>query len=176
MPTNGAQLFHVLRRHALSDAKRPVIVFTPKSLLRLQDAATKLTDFTDSEFKPVISDVIGDEKKAKETFIVSGKIFYEVVNTLKAAKKSAKIIRIEQFYPTPLEELKKAIKGKSVTWIQEEPKNQGAWSFISEVLREDLTLDVTYIGRPKRASTACGSNKRHQAEQKEILEAVVAAC
>jgi 2-oxoglutarate dehydrogenase E1 component len=175
MPTNGAQLFHILRRHALSSTKRPVVIMTPKSLLRLPDAATKLSDFTDSQFQPVIAECIGDEKKAKQTFILSGKIYYEVSQALKAAKKSARLIRVEQFYPNPVTELKKALKGSTVTWVQEEPKNQGAWTFMADLLREELNCTVSYIGRPKRASTACGSNKRHQVEQREIIEAVVAA-
>ena len=174
VPTNGAQHFHLIRRHALSETKKPVIVMTPKSLLRMPDASTKLTQFTSDEFNPILVDIIGDEKKAKDTFLLSGKVFYEVANALKANGKSAKLIRVEQLYPTPIDELKKAIKSKDVYWVQEEPKNQGAYSFISEPLREELNLTVTYIGRPKRASTACGSNKRHQVEQKEIIDAVLA--
>jgi 2-oxoglutarate decarboxylase len=173
IPSNGAQHFHLLRRHALAEVKRPVVVMTPKSLLRLPDASSKLSDFTNSEFQPIITDVIGDEKKAKQTFLMSGKIYYEVVNALKASGKSARIIRVEQLYPSPLNELKKAIQSSEVTWVQEEPQNQGAWSFMSEVLRDELNLKVNYIGRPKRASTACGSHKRHQVEQKEVIDLVI---
>jgi 2-oxoglutarate dehydrogenase E1 component len=173
-PSNGAQYFHILRRHVYAKVKRPAIVMSPKSLLRLPDAAVTTEQLASGTFEPVISEVIGDSKKATTTICLTGKLYYEVVAALKNASLSAKVVRVEQFYPYPVAELKAALsKSKNVIWAQEEPKNQGAWNFISELMNEHLDIQPKYVGRPRTATTACGSGKRHAAEQKKIIDEII---
>lgn len=175
-PSNGAQYFHLLRRQGLMDVKRPLVVMTPKSLLRLPDAAVKTADLANGSFQPAIVEVIGDKSKAKTAFCMTGKVYYDVIAALKEAKKDALIIRIEELYPTPAAAVQEAIKKsgvKDVYWVQEEPKNMGAWRFISEEIADATGLHLKYIGRAKAASTATGSGKHHLVERKEILDTVL---
>lgn len=175
-PSNGAQFFHLLRRHGLSDVKRPLIVMTPKSLLRLPDAAVKTTDLSNGTFQPAIVETIGDASKAKSAFCMTGKVYYDVVSALREAGKSAVIIRVEELYPTPTTMIQEAIAQSGVKeayWVQEEPKNMGAWRFISEEISDATGLSLKYIGRAKSASTATGSGKYHLIERAAILDTVI---
>jgi multifunctional 2-oxoglutarate metabolism enzyme len=172
-PSNAAQQFHLIRRQGLMDSKRPLIVMTPKSLLRLPAASCSLTDLTHGSFRTVIEEQLPDCDSSSHVVFLTGKLYYEVLDALKKAQVAGvKVIRIEQLYPFPQFELKKLLKDcnpKSFTWIQEEPQNMGAWSFIEPYLRGKLNAEVTYIGRPASASTAAGSNKRHIKEQQQLL-------
>jgi 2-oxoglutarate dehydrogenase E1 component len=177
-PTNAAQQFHLLRRHGVADIKRPLVIMTPKSLLRLQDATCATGDFTSGNFKTIIEDDFGKNPAEKHVVMLSGKLYYDLIAGIKESGKSfnLKIIRVEQLYPFPQFELKKALKDikvKSVIWAQEEPQNMGAWSYMDPYIRTRLDLNPLYVGREVSASPATGSNKHHVAEQKAIVREVL---
>jgi len=177
-PSTAAQHFHLLRRQGLSEIKRPLVVMTPKSLLRLPAAASSLADFTGGAFRTVLETRLVEPKKVQHLVLVSGKVYYDVLAALSAAGScAASIVRIEQLYPFPEQELREIFassKIKSVTWVQEEPQNMGAWSYVSPLLHETLGCEVSYIGRPSSAATSTGSGKRHAFEQKAIMSALLA--
>ena len=172
--TTPAQYFHLIRRQGLSDIKRPVIVMTPKSLLRSPDAVSGRKDLVEGRFQPVLSHDIGAVSDSAHVVFVSGKAFYDVRNALTQAKVSGvRILRLEQLYPFPAEEIKAALKGVKVdraVWIQEEPQNMGAWTFVRERIFEVIGTKLSYVGRPEAASTACGSARWHSIELKNMLE------
>ena len=177
-PSNAAQYFHMLRRHGLTDIKRPLVVMTPKSLLRLPGAAAQAQDLSEGQFNTVIEDTVSSSGKVENLIFLSGKVYYDVMEALKAADADvkSKVIRIEQLYPFPQFELKKAIKDirpKNAIWVQEEPQNMGAWSYIEPYLRIKGELAVDYVGRPASGSTATGSGKRHQIEQRQIMDEIL---
>lgn len=173
-PSTAAQYFHLIRRQGQLSIKRPLIVMTPKSLLRHPGAACRLSDLTSGSFQTVVEDSLASDSEVEHIVMMSGKIYHEVIEALKKAEvKNARVLRIEQLYPFPQFEIKKALKEmkpKSFVWVQEEPQNMGAWSYIEPYVRGKLGSEVTYIGRPVSASTAAGSNKRHIKEQQQILK------
>jgi len=172
-PTNAAQHFHLLRRQGLSELKRPLVVMTPKSLLRLPDATSKTEDFIQGRFKNVIAEDFNAKGEKKHLVLLSGKIYYDLLKEIKAKNiSSLRLIRVEQLYPFPAAELKKIISSKeikSLSWIQEEPKNMGAWTFIKPYLEETFGQEAKYYGRPDSASPATGSSKRHSFEQQSLI-------
>jgi len=174
-PSSSAQHFHMLRRQAFRPVKRPLIVMTPKSLLRSPSASSKLEDFTSGSFKPLLRDDFGSAASAKALVLLSGKIYHDLVAELKKQPASDfSILRVEELYPLPKKEILKAIsdspKAKRIIWAQEEPQNMGAWTHIRANLEE---LQLEYVGRPSSASTATGSHKRHAAEQREIVNKIL---
>jgi 2-oxoglutarate dehydrogenase E1 component len=175
-PTKASQHFHLLRRQGLIEIKRPLIVMTPKSLLRHPGAASELSELTTGQFQTVLIDRFG-AKPVRHVVLVSGKVFYDVKTALDKEKvDGVALVRFEQLYPFPQFEIKKALKefGKtSFTWVQEEPQNMGAWSYIEPYLRQKLEADVRYVGRPAAASPATGSGKHHAVEQGRILAEVL---
>lgn len=177
-PSNAAQQFHLLRRQGVTDIKRPLVVMTPKSLLRLQEAGCDTEDFTSGHFQTIIEDDFGKNPVEKHVVMLSGKLYYDLMAGIKESGKSfnAKIIRVEQLYPFPQFELKKALKDikvKSLIWTQEEPQNMGAWSYMDPYIRGKLDVQPLYVGRDAAASPATGSNKHHVAEQKAIVREVL---
>ena len=177
-PSNAAQQFHLLRRQGVMDLKRPLVVMTPKSLLRLQDAGAEVKDITSGHFNTILEDDFGSNSKEKHVVMLSGKVYYDLVNAIKESKKApnVKIIRVEQLYPFPQFEIKKALKDinvKSLIWLQEEPQNMGAWSYMDPYIRTRLDIQPIYVGREVAASPSTGSNKHHAAEQKAIVKEVV---
>jgi 2-oxoglutarate dehydrogenase E1 component len=177
-PSNAAQYFHMLRRHGLTEIKRPMVVMTPKSLLRLPAAAAQADDLTTGQFQTVIEETISKSGKVENLVFLSGKVYYDVIDALRKAEgdPKTKVVRVEQLYPFPQFELKKAIKDinpKAALWVQEEPQNMGAWSYIEPYLRIKGELNVDFVGRPASGSTATGSGKRHQLEQRQIVEEVL---
>ena len=175
-PSTSAQYFHLLRNHALSAVRRPLIVFTPKSLLRSSAAASQVDEFVNGAFAPVVGNAYG-KGKVKTLLLMSGKIFFEVDAELKKQERDGvRCLRIERFYPFPEEELLAEIKkagAAAVAWVQEEPENMGAWHFMERELRAKGVKDITYLGRPASASTATGSHRRHSAEQKQLVAEVI---
>jgi 2-oxoglutarate dehydrogenase E1 component len=164
-----AQLFHLLRRQAMAPQK-PLIVFSHKSLLRAEDAASKLTDFTMGDFEEVLLDPrspVG--KKTQRLILCSGKIYWELDRFRQQNKLGSEVSiwRLEQLYPLNLPKLPAV---KDLVWLQEEPKNCGAYLFIQNQLKQ-LSRQVRYIGRSESASPATGSPKTHQRQQQAILEA-----
>jgi 2-oxoglutarate dehydrogenase E1 component len=177
-PSNAAQQFHLIRRQGLMESKRPLIVMTPKSLLRLPAAGSSLDDLINGSFRTIIEDELSISDKSPHVVMMSGKVYYDVIEAIKkAGLTNVKVIRIEQLYPFPQFELKKALRDlqpRTVTWVQEEPQNMGAWSYIEPYIRGKLDSNPLYIGRPVAASTAAGSNKRHVKEQQQILSELIA--
>jgi len=176
-PTTPAQYFHLLRRQAKQEIVRPLIVMTPKSLLRLPAASSSVADLTGGGFQPVIDDAsVTDKAQVKRVVLCSGKVFYD----LDAARQEAKdtkvaIVRLEQFYPFPAEKLEEIFaaypNAAQIFWTQEEPQNMGGWFFVEPRLREikgDLSL--RYVGRTASASPATGSYAIHELEQRKLVE------
>jgi 2-oxoglutarate dehydrogenase E1 component len=178
VPSTPANHFHVLRRQALSPKKKPLVVFTPKSLLRHRMAVSAVSDFTTNGFQQVIDDTI-DPAGVKRVLFCSGKVYYDLVQA-RADRKTADtaIVRVEQLHPLPVEEIRAAIgrypNATDYAWVQEEPSNQGAWSFIALNLLEHLDgVSLRRISRPAAAAPAVGSAKLHDAEQAALLEAAL---
>ncbi|MFT4036708.1 MAG: 2-oxoglutarate dehydrogenase E1 component [Thermomicrobiales bacterium] len=183
-PTTSAQYFHLLRRQAksLGKERRPLIVMTPKSLLRNPLAASPLADFTAGAFQPVIDDAQRAENLQQVTRLVfsTGKIGVEMdVSPLRADATSVAVARVELLAPYPAAEIANVIRRypnlEEILWVQEEPRNMGAWSYMEPRLRETLAAlereaPVGYVGRPERASPAEGSLERHALEQARIIQ------
>jgi 2-oxoglutarate dehydrogenase E1 component len=172
-PSNAAQYFHLLRRQALRSWRKPLVVFTPKSMLRHPDASSPIEDFTNKRFETVIAD--SSVTDAKRILVCTGKIGHELAIERKKRKddKTA-IIFLEQMYPFPEEELTVAIdqhqSAREVVWVQEEPANMGAMSHVMPRLRRVAgERAVLSVKRSASASPATGSAKAHEMEQKTIL-------
>jgi 2-oxoglutarate dehydrogenase E1 component len=174
-PTTPAQYFHLLRRQAKAEVRRPVVVMTPKSLLRSPDATSKVVELTEGRFESVLEVPVGKASKQAPLVLMSGKIFYDVKKALEATGHSAHLLRVEELYPFPEKQLKSIAKDRSpkqVLWVQEEPQNMGAWNYIRSKLQNVFELEPSYVGRPEAASTACGSSKWHSIELTRILDEV----
>ncbi|MGA9666839.1 MAG: 2-oxoglutarate dehydrogenase E1 component [Gallionella sp.] len=179
VPSTPAQMFHLLRRQMLRTMRKPLIVFTPKSLLRSKDAASPLAEFTDGKFRPVIAEVEKlDSKKVRRIIACSGKIYYELLAARRAKRiGDMAIIRLEQLYPFPHDDFTAQIAAypdaTEIVWCQEAPGNQGAWHRIQHYLlrhlRKGMRLD--YALRPSSAAPAAGYLAVHQEQQKAVIEA-----
>ncbi len=178
-PTTASQIFHVLRRQMLRMFRKPLVIMTPKSLLRAKDATSVLAEFTKGEFRTVIGeqDASISADKVKRVIVCSGKVYYDLVRK-REEKKAADvaIIRVEQLYPFPHKafaaEIKKYPGATELVWCQDEPQNQGAWFFVQHYVHENM-LDgqkLGYAGRPASASPACGYAHLHQEQQKSLLD------
>jgi 2-oxoglutarate decarboxylase len=177
-PTTAAQYFHLLRRQALIRKPRPLIVFTPKGLLRLDRAAASLEELTEGELHFVLDDPTAAERKEKVERLVlcTGKVYYDIdASERRATADNVAIARVEILYPFAKEQLERVIASypnlKEIAWVQEEPRNMGAWKVMSrrmpDVLPEGVTL--TYIGRQGRASPGEGYSGAHAREQERIV-------
>ena len=178
VPTTPANYFHLLRRQALSPKKKPLVVFTPKSLLRHRLAVSAVADFTSGTFQPVIPDTV-DPAGVTRVLFCTGKVYYDLLQA-RADRKitDTALVRVEQVYPMPVEEIRAEIgrypNAKEYAWVQEEPANQGAWSFITLNLLEHLGgVSLRRISRPAAAAPAVGSAKLHEAEQTALLDAAL---
>jgi 2-oxoglutarate dehydrogenase E1 component len=171
-PTTPAQMFHLLRRQLHRPFRVPLVVFTPKGLLRLPEATSKFSDLTNSRFQELIDDAKADPKKVKRVLMVSGKLYYDLVKKQAAEQREdVAVVRLEQVYPLPTGQIK-ALQAKykhanDWRYVQDEPENMGAWSFLLRKLRF-LPLDV--ISRKENASPATGYKKLHLEEHKSILD------
>lgn len=184
-PTTASQIFHVLRRQVVRNLRKPLVIFTPKSLLRNKDATSPLSEFTKGGFQTVIpeqnAEVAKNAAKVKRIIACSGKVYYDLVK--KREEKGASdvaIVRVEQLYPFPHKafgaELKKYPNATDIVWCQDEPQNQGAWFFIQHNIHENM-LDgqkLGYAGRAASASPAVGYSHLHQDQQKALIEAAFA--
>ncbi len=184
--TTPANYFHILRRQMRRDFRKPLIMMTPKSLLRHKLAVSKLTDFTgESHFRRILSDLNPPAAgEARRLVLCSGKLAYELMETRDAGGDlGVEIVRVEQLYPFPSEPLVKRLKAmpelKDVVWAQEEPKNNGAWSFVEPYIEQCLIdaglqgIRPQYAGRGASASPATGLAKRHAAEQAALIAAAL---
>ena len=178
-PTTASQIFHVLRRQMVRMFRKPLVIMTPKSLLRNKDATSPLIEFTRGEFRTVIGEVDEaiDASKVKRVICCSGKVYYDLVKK-RAEKKSfdTAIVRVEQLYPFPHKafaaELKKYPNLSELVWCQDEPQNQGAWFFVQHYIHENMAegQKLGYAGRPASASPAVGYAHLHQEQQKSLLD------
>ncbi len=174
-PSTPASYFHLLRRQAYSRPRRPMVVFTPKAMLRLRGATSELADFTSGRFEPVIDDAtIADRSTVKRVLLHSGKLHYDLLAERdKREIKDVALVRVEQYYPLPLRELVSVIgqyPDAELVWVQDEPENQGAWPFICLELLRLNKRPVSVVSRSASASPATGSSKRSAQEQADILE------
>ena len=184
-PTTASQIFHVLRRQMVRNLRKPLVLFTPKSLLRNKDATSQLSEFTKGGFQTVIpeqnADVVKNAAKVKRVIACSGKVYYDLVK--KRAEKGSDdvvIIRVEQLYPFPHKafaaELKKYPNATDLVWCQDEPQNQGAWFFVQHYIHENMLAGqkLGYSGRAASASPAVGYSHLHQDQQKALIEGAFA--
>ncbi len=177
-PTTPAQYFHLLRRQVKQEIVRPLIVMTPKSLLRLPAASSTVEELTSGGFQPVIDDAkITDKSKVKRIVLCSGKVYYDLdAGRVDANDNRVAIVRLEQFYPFPSARLQEIFasyaNATEIVWTQEEPQNMGGWTFVEARIREIKPENVRlkYVGRDASASPATGSYAIHELEQKQIVE------
>ena len=179
--STAANYFHLIRRQGLLDEIRPLVVFTPKSLLRAKAASSSLSDLTNGRFEPVLPDPrVTDPAQVTRLLLCTGKIFHELDGHADRANHPELAIgRIEQLYPFPREEIVALFESypnlETVQWVQEEPRNMGAWSFITRRIERLLPIEsFEYIGRPARASVSEGYPQTHQLEQARVLEDALA--
>ena len=174
-PSTGANHFHLLRRQAYARPRKPLIVFTPKQLLRLKAAASSVEDFTTGGFQEVIGDhTITDANAVDKVLLCSGRVYYDLVAARSKAQDSkTAIVRVEQLYPAPSEqiaaELAKYPNAKAA-WVQDEPANQGPWPFFGLYVAPQLEQKITLVSRPASAATSAGNAKRHDAENAVLLQ------
>ncbi|MBY8881748.1 multifunctional oxoglutarate decarboxylase/oxoglutarate dehydrogenase thiamine pyrophosphate-binding subunit/dihydrolipoyllysine-residue succinyltransferase subunit, partial [Actinacidiphila acidipaludis] len=186
-PTTPANYFHLLRWQVHNPHHKPLIVFTPKSMLRLKAAASKAEDFTTGQFQPVINDTTVDPDAVRKVVFCTGKVYYDLIaERERRGANDVAFIRIERLYPLPALEIQAAVapyvKAQKFVWAQEEPANQGAWPFIALNLIDHLDLllgaapdnadRLRRVSRPASSSPAVGSAKRHQAQQEELVREV----
>lgn len=177
--TNPANFFHALRRQLHGKDRKPLVVMAPKSLLRHKLAVSSLSEFSDFNFRTVIGETM-QIKDARKVVICSGKVYYDLFEAREAAQiKDIALVRLEQFYPFPKEELKselKKYKNAEIICCQEEPRNMGAWKFVEELIEEVLleikhkTSRPKYVGRIACASPATGYSSYHAREQKKLID------
>ena len=179
VPTTAAQIFHLLRRQMVRPYRKPLVVFTPKSLLRSKDASSPLESFSEGTFQAVIPEVDAiDAKKVKRIIMCSGKVYFDLIkHRREKGIENTAVVRLEQLYPFPHEEFSELIlaypNAREVVWCQEEPGNQGAWHRIQHYLlrhmRPNMRLD--YALRPSSAAPAAGYLAVHNEQQKEVIAA-----
>jgi 2-oxoglutarate dehydrogenase E1 component len=176
-PTTPAQYFHLLRRQALAPFRKPLVVMTPKSLLRLPRAVSSLAQLSTGEFSPVLDDAYGF-RDARRVLICSGKIYYQLLQRRdQLATQRIAILRLEQFYPFPGEQLQEVLstyaKAKEWLWVQEAPENMGAWQFVRPRIEPLIGRPLGYVGRPAAASPATGFPRIYKQQQEAISDQAV---
>ena len=181
-PTTASQIFHLLRRQMVRNLRKPLVIFTPKSLLRNKDATSPLSEFTKGGFQTVIpeqnADVVKSAAKVKRVIACSGKVYYDLIKKREErGSNDVAIIRVEQLYPFPHKvfgaELRKYPNASEIVWCQDEPQNQGAWFFVQHNIHENMLEGqrLGYAGRAASASPAVGYAHLHQDQQKNLVEA-----
>ena len=181
-PTTASQIFHLLRRQMVRNLRKPLIIFTPKSLLRHKDATSPLVEFTEGQFQTVIPDQGElDNDKVKRVIICSGRVYYDLAKKREDEEiKDVAIIRVEQLYPFPHKafaaELKKYPKATELVWCQEEPQNQGAWFYVQHYIYQNMHKGqkLGYAGREPSAAPAVGYAHLHRTQQEALLKAAFA--
>ncbi len=181
-PTTASQIFHVLRRQMVRNLRKPLVIMTPKSLLRAKDAASPLSEFIKGSFQTVIPEhreLRAD--RVKRVIACSGKVYYDLVRRRdERGSEDAAIVRVEQLYPFPHKafaaELKKYPNATEIVWCQDEPQNQGAWFFVQHYIHENMQegQKLGYSGRGASASPAVGYSHLHQEQQKALVEGAFA--
>jgi 2-oxoglutarate dehydrogenase E1 component len=179
-PSTPASYFHLLRRQAYMRPRRPLVVFTPKAMLRLRGATSEVEDFTSGRFEPVLDDVRGLDKAAvTKVLLHSGKIHWDLRGELdKRPNDAIALVRLEQFYPAPVDELNAVLESypnAELVWVQDEPENQGAWPFIALEFAKSLKgRAISVVSRAASASPATGSSKVHASEHADLMQRALA--
>lgn len=180
VPSAPAQYFHLLRRQVRREFRKPLIVMTPKSLLRHKQAVSPVEQLSQGRFQEVIDDP-ADAERVRRVLVCSGKVYYDLVAKREEVGKSREvaIVRLEQLYPWPAEALKAALSryrgAREWVWVQEESQNMGGWTFAAPRLQELMGFPFQYVGRDASASPATGSHSVHDREQEELVEAAIGA-
>ncbi|MCM0638536.1 multifunctional oxoglutarate decarboxylase/oxoglutarate dehydrogenase thiamine pyrophosphate-binding subunit/dihydrolipoyllysine-residue succinyltransferase subunit [Cellulomonas wangsupingiae] len=175
-PSTPASHFHLLRRQAYQRPRRPLVVFTPKSMLRLKTATSDVQDFTSGTFRTVVGDDLAAAKADQVTRVLlcSGKVYWDLLaHRVSSGDQQTAIVRFEQLYPFEPDEIRRALApfgDAELMWVQDEPRNQGPWTFVSTHLPPIVGRDLQVVSRPESASPAAGSAKKHAAEQKALVE------
>ena len=179
-PSTPASYFHLLRWHAYHEPRRPLVVFTPKSMLRLNPAASAVDDFTTGTFRPVIPETEGgiDPAGVRRVLLCSGKVYYDLLaeraKRVGSGGEQVAIVRVEQLAPVPGREIADAVAAypdAQLVWVQEEPANQGGWPFMALNLPAHLGgRALSCVARPASASPAAGSHKTHDREQAALVQ------
>ncbi|MEO7659574.1 MAG: hypothetical protein ABIV48_08165, partial [Pyrinomonadaceae bacterium] len=177
-PTTPAQYFHLLRRQVKQDAARPLIVMTPKSLLRLPAASSAISEIETGGFQPVIDDAsLEDRSKVRRIVVCSGKVYYDLDAAREGVdSRNVAVVRLEQFYPFPAKKLSEIFAScpnvKEIIWTQEEPQNMGGWTFVEQRLRDikPQNASLRFVGRAASASPATGSYAIHELEQRKLVD------
>jgi 2-oxoglutarate dehydrogenase E1 component len=181
LPTTPANYFHLLRWQALSGRHKPLIVFTPKSLLRLKAATSPTTDFTHGAFQPLIGEPAGfDASKVRRVVLCTGKIYYDLAeHRAKLGATDTAIVRVERLYPIPAQELQAELSrypaDAELVWAQEEPENQGAWPRMALRLPQLIGRLLRLVALPASSAPAFGSAKVHAATHRELIETAIPA-
>ena len=177
--TTPAQYFHVLRRQLLHPARKPLIIMSPKSLLRHPEAVSTIDEFVEHGFQPIVSDGREgvDAKKVRRVLLCSGKVYYDLKSyAAEHGVDDVAILRVEQLYPLDQELLKSKVskypKDAEIVWVQEEPKNMGSWHYIFPLLIEAFGASPLprYVGRMASASPATGAYESHELEQNRLVK------
>jgi 2-oxoglutarate dehydrogenase E1 component len=176
-PSTPASYFHLLRKHSLGEEHRPLIVFTPKSMLKRKEAASQPADFTEGTFRPVIGDDLVDPNRVEKVLLCSGRITWDLMVERKKREGEdlrTAIVRVEQLYPRPVEELKTELAKypqlKEIRWVQDEPANMGPWPHMALNLTPELGgLPFYRVSRPESSSPSVGQHSRHVEEQKALI-------
>lgn len=179
MPSTPASYFHLLRWQVMSKLNRPLVVFTPKSLLRAKFATSTLEDFTSGSFRAILRDTTVAPEGVRKVLLCSGKVYYDLVaERERTGATDTAIVRLERFYPVPHRSLPGVIDSyppdAQVRWVQEEPANQGAWSFMALNLPPIIGRELVGVSRPASSSPAVGSHHRHEEEQRAVVQAAFA--
>jgi 2-oxoglutarate decarboxylase len=182
VPSTPANYFHLLRRHVLDGVHRPMVVFTPKSMLRNKAAVSPVADFTEGKFESVLPDTTAEPGKVRRILLTSGKLYYELDAYRKKQEiTDTAIIRLEQIYPVPRRKLSHILSAypdvTDVRWVQEEPANQGSWTFLALALPEmlpDQLARVRRVSRRSMAAPSAGSTRVHEVEQAAVITAAFA--
>ncbi|MEI5674671.1 MULTISPECIES: multifunctional oxoglutarate decarboxylase/oxoglutarate dehydrogenase thiamine pyrophosphate-binding subunit/dihydrolipoyllysine-residue succinyltransferase subunit [unclassified Nocardioides] len=175
-PSTPASYFHLLRQHSLGEEHRPLIVFTPKSMLKRKEAASQPDDFTSGSFKAFVPDATADAEKVDTLLLCSGRVTWDLMVERAKREDSERfaIGRVEQLYPRPIDAIRAEIARyphlKQVRWVQDEPLNMGPWPHYALNVWPEVDAQVVPVTRPEGSSPAVGTVKRHQAEQKELME------
>ena len=175
-PSTPASYFHLLRTHSLGEEHRPLVVFTPKSMLKRKDAASQPSDFTEGSYRPFIGDAEADRAKVETLLMCSGRVTWDLVVDRKKREngETFAIGRVEQLYPQPIEDIQAEIAKypnlKTIRWVQDEPVNNGPWPHYALNVWNQLSLEVEPVTRSASASPSVGTLKRHVEEQKNLLD------
>ncbi|MEQ9086581.1 MAG: multifunctional oxoglutarate decarboxylase/oxoglutarate dehydrogenase thiamine pyrophosphate-binding subunit/dihydrolipoyllysine-residue succinyltransferase subunit [Pontimonas sp.] len=174
-PSTPASYFHLLRRQAYARPRKPLVVFTPKAMLRLRGATSSTTDFTTGKFQPVLDDpAVASGSGIQKVLLVAGKIYYDLKSEIeKRGITGIALVRLEQYYPFPaadLQAIAAKYSGAQFVWVQDEPENQGAWPFMVMEAQAAGLPALSVVSRPRSASPATGSSKRSQVEAQLILD------